>query len=481
VIKKVFSSALIYALAPQLPKILSVMMMPIITKYLTPDDYGVTGIIMAYMAAFESFRDLGLRVVLTNSFFKFPAKFTWVWRRIHGFIQLWAIVYGLLLSLLLNFILPNQIEEDYWKIFMIVVVPIMFFEPVSSIGRDFFQLSKKPLPMSIISVFSGFITVISNYYFIVYQNLGYLGLLSGIFFSGFFSMLVYAYLVYFKNGLTPIWNFTPKWILSKLKISFPTIPHYYAGYIINLSDRVLLDLYKVPLKEIGLYSFAYSLGSYFSIIGRSFLQASGPYYMEFFKKNNREGELEAQKLSNLVQVFFLILAVIYGIWATEIFQLFAKNVELQSSYLISIFIIFSYTYYPSYAFISLKIWSSENTKRILKISVGSAIVSILINLVLIPFFGIWAAVISTLLSMLYMGYSGYFYNDISGLYKISLDKWIWPTVTVFLLIFIVFLDFLNLGIGIKLLFSFISILVGLFTIAIILKYKLNFLSLKIKK
>jgi O-antigen/teichoic acid export membrane protein len=425
VIKKLLSSYAIYAIAPQLPKLVSLFMMPIITKYMTTEDYGIAGIILAYMAAFESLKDLGLRVTLTNSFFKYPQRFHWIWSRIYGFVQVWSVAFGVFLAGLLVLIIPDVAMHNYTVITLLIVIPLILFDPTLLIGRMFFQLSKKPMPIAVISVLASLITILVNYISIVIYHQGYLGLLYGGFASATFSMVAYTYCAFFIHKVLPNFNFDSKWVRSKLRVSLPTVPHYFAGYVINISDRILLDFFHVPLREIGMYSFAYSIGAYFSIIGKSFSKASGPFYMEFYKKENVRGENEAKRVSYIFQVFMLALAFFVSIWSKEIFDILASNDELKTTYLVAIIIFFSFTYYPSYSFNGMKLWYKEKTKLLMKISVTAAVISVVCNLILIPIYGYYGAAISTFISMQYMGYGGYLFKEIKNLFQVTYR---WKTV-----------------------------------------------------
>lgn len=423
---------------------------------MTPEDYGIVGIIMAYIVAFDAFKDMGLKVNLTNSFFKYPNRYQWIWKKIFGFVQVWSIIYGLALTGLLWLVIPDIAKSEFSIIALLIICPIVFFDPTLLIGRQFFQLSKKPIPISVISLLAGFVTIFVNYVGIVVYKQGYLGLLYGLFFSSLVSMLCYSYYVFIRFDLKPNFGFNWKWLKSKLKLSLPTVPHYYAGYIINVSDRVLLDFFNVPLKDIGMYSFAYSIGAYFSIIGKSYHQASGPFYMECYKKENLQGDQDAKEISYLVQFGMLFFAFIVSIWSKEIFGILANNDDLKSTYIIAIFIFFSYTYFPSYAFNGMKIWYKEKTKVLLKISVVAAVISIGLNLVLIPTVGYIGAAISTFLSMLYMGYGGFIFKDIKKLFYVEYNWKMWMGITIFLLWITIYI--MDLEILFKFLISIIALL-----------------------
>jgi O-antigen/teichoic acid export membrane protein len=224
--------------------------------------------------------------------------------------------------------------------------------------------------------------------------------------------------------------FSFKWIKSKLLITIPTIPHFYAGYILATSDRVLLNLFKIPIEEIGLYSFAYSIGIYFSIAGKSLQQASGPYLMELYKLENQDGDKHARRISYFMQIGLLILAFNICLWMKELFTFIARNEELKSSYTLAIPILMAYTYFPSYNFAGMKMWYTEKTKTLMKISVVSAIISVALNFILIPLFGIIGAAATTFVSFMFMGFGGYLYPSICKEIKVKYYAGVWLLIIV---------------------------------------------------
>ena len=86
-LKKLVVNSSIFGIAPYLPRILSVILLPILTKYLTEEDYGIIGTVTAYTAAFSAFSTLGLTQVLFNSYYHYPNQYKWLWRQLYGFLQ----------------------------------------------------------------------------------------------------------------------------------------------------------------------------------------------------------------------------------------------------------------------------------------------------------------------------------------------------------------------------------------------------------
>ncbi len=409
--KKLASTTAIYALAPQIPKLVSLFMLPLLTPHLSSYDYGVNGVLFAYLGMADAFKDLGLSLIFTNSFFKYPNRYKFLWRRLFGFIQVWSVLFGLLLVPLLWLILPDIERYNFFHIIILVLLPIMFFDPVTLVGMRYFHLNQKPGSFVTIAIISSFTAILVNYITIVTFQMGYLGLLAGQFGAKAIAFVIYAGLVFFKLKLLPTLNFSFSWIKSKLLLCAPMIPHFYAGYLLNTSDRVMLDLFKIDLNKIGVYAFAYSIGTYFSIFGKGMGEAAAPLMMAEYKKETKQSELIVRNMVWLMQGVLLISGILLCLWVKELFILIARNESLRESYYYAIPVIMAYTYYPMYYGSNAKLRYLEKTNIIWKVSFVAGLVSIGLNLLLIPLIGIAGAAITTYLAFMFIGFRGYWLRD----------------------------------------------------------------------
>ena len=69
-LRKIFGHSFLYTIANHLPLIANIVILPIITPFLTKFDYGIYGLTYAYLGGFSAFSLLGIHVLLQNSFFK---------------------------------------------------------------------------------------------------------------------------------------------------------------------------------------------------------------------------------------------------------------------------------------------------------------------------------------------------------------------------------------------------------------------------
>src|SRR5690606_10301200 len=143
-----FSHTAIYGLAPQITRIASILALPIITKDLTSIDFGVYGLITSIVGAVTVLNTLGLRIILTNSFYKSPYQYKWGWRQLYGFLMLWNIPYTILLASVIYLFVPPEAINNWGVIVLTNVLPVVFFGPTAAIGTTFYQLKQMPIQIA---------------------------------------------------------------------------------------------------------------------------------------------------------------------------------------------------------------------------------------------------------------------------------------------------------------------------------------------
>ncbi|MFD2203536.1 lipopolysaccharide biosynthesis protein [Shivajiella indica] len=459
-IKKLFGHTAIYGLAPQVPKIAQFFVLPIITQDLTELDFGIAGLLTAYTAAISVLSFLGLRIILVNTYYKSPFHFKWAWRQIYGFLTIWNFFYAFLLSLLIYIIIPEAASENKWLIILINVGPLVVFGPVSTIGTTYYQLKQDPIQVGLRTAVFGILSVLLNLYFISYLKLGYMGWFWSTFISSILSNASYYYPINFKVKITPILNFKWRSIKKYLKVSLPTVPHYYSGYLLNSSDKMVMDIVGVNTNDIGKYSAAYTVGNMIQQIGTAAGLAVGPLMMQAYKKG---ADLEARNLVFLLQISFLTLTFLMSIWLKEIFSFLIRNDTLSQMYGLGIIIIMGYNYRPMYLGSNNKLFYLEKTNVIWKVTFMAGLINVISNFILIPILGFRIAAYTTFASLMFMGYIGYYLKVFKQINEVNYYPLRWLILTCLLSIIAYYTVELNLVY--KFLISLLGF--GVFVIAVI--------------
>lgn len=466
-IKKLFSHTFIYGFANQIPKIAGIFSLPFITKYLTEEDYGIYGLIISYIGAIEVFSSLGLRIILVNTYYKHTNWYIKIWREIYGFMMIWNLVFILFKTLFLLVLLPDQVQNVPLVIFLNVGAGIIF-GPTAEIGSTFFQINQKPFSIGMRTIGFGTLTVLLNIYFISFLKLGYLGWFYSLFIVSVLGNASYFYPLFFTYKLRPIFKISYRRIKSYLKITLPTIPHYYSSFLLNTSDKIVMQQMKVPINDIGKYNAAYTVGNFFNSIGMVSGFAITPLMNECYKNKDEKG---ARELVFVLQLVFFMVSFVICIWLKEIFQLLIKNRTLALTYPLGIVIVMAYNYRAMYYGAINKLLYLEKTKILWKITFVAGLTNVLMNMILIPLFGYKIATVTTFISLMFMGYSGYYINDFKKNSTVNYYPFLWLLATCFLTVISFFLK--DITLVYKIICTLISLLIS--------AYLLYYLLLKIKK
>ena len=104
------------------------------------------------------------------------------------------------------------------------------------------------------------------------------------------------------------------------------------------------------------------------------------------------------------------LTFLYSLWSREIYDLLISNEEIAATYKYSIILVMALNYRPLYVYCVNYFFYHEHTIQLLGITFVAGILSCLFYFTMIPFLGVYAALIGFYIGCFYLGYSGYFYN-----------------------------------------------------------------------
>lgn len=405
-LRKLLSHAAIYGLAAQLPRVAGVLALPIITPYLTTTDYGVAGVVTAYVTALGVVQSLGLSVVLANAFVKHPTRYKWVWRQVGGLMSVWSLMFGILLFCILYLSIPAEADIHRVQIALLFSVPTMFFSAADIQSNLYFQLAQKPMWFALRAIIVGMAAVGVNICTIAFMELGYMGWFYSHFFAMVLAFFFNAYTAYYSLRLWPILRVKWRRVRSYLSVSLPVLPHYVASGMLSPSDRLVLDVVKVPVPQIGLYSIAATFGAYFNQISIAVSEATNSFYLLLLSKNNQTALQQIRDLTFALALVYLVITFTGSLWMKEVFQVLIRNEQLQTAYPLAIILLMGYNFRPFYTLLNNLMLYHEKTEKLWRISTLAVIGNIGLSIALVPLFGYEVVAFTTFAALMYMGYAG---------------------------------------------------------------------------
>jgi len=408
-LKKIVSHTFFYSFANQIPALINLFLLPFLTPFLSASDYAIYGLILSYAGLVGAFSSLGYIVLFQQSYFELGAEFKLKWSRLLGFQWLYKFFYASAVGVLLYFSLRSKIPADRLMLVLaLVIVPLLFFDLTKSIATRLLQFRHKHQRIYSVTIVVGILSAALSFIGVRYFNLGYLSWLYAQAISSALLAAYFGYFLYVKERIRPSFHFEKNEIISDLKIATPLIPKEYATYLLNSSDRVLLDRFGVSQNKIGQYSIAYSFASYFENIQSQANQVLTPIVFDLYKAGT---EAAMQTVGKLIRAWFYVslsMAAVLGLWIPDIFRLLYRKAELSAAYPMAILLIFGFCYRPIYVAVVDKAIYDKRTMEVLKITLMAALSNVLLNVIFIGYYETWAATLNTVIAYFIMGISGYF-------------------------------------------------------------------------
>lgn len=181
----------------------------------------------------------------------------------------------------------------------------------------------------------------------------------------------------------------------------PFVPLAIVAWISNLSDRYIIGNF-LNLNEVGIYTAVYSIAS------RPFLMMggilSGFFRPLLFQKESQNDSVNARKTFKvwvLTTLFIFSLGVIlYLLGGNLLIKLLLAKAYANNTYLIFIIIGIAYAIFSFNQIIENRILSFGNSNKIIYPNAIAAIIKLIVNFLLIPYYGINGAAFATLTSFI---------------------------------------------------------------------------------
>jgi O-antigen/teichoic acid export membrane protein len=400
---KLANQTVIYGLSSVIGRLLNYLLVPLYTRYFVPAEYGVVTEMYAYVAFLVVFLTYGME----TAFFRFAQKEKNINKAYST--TLISITITSIAFLSITFLSSQSIanwmgytqNKEYIEWFAIIVV----LDAISSISFAKLRQKNKAIRFSLIRILNIFCNIGCNIYFIVFKGLG----IEYIFISNLISSILTITL------LAPE-MFRIKWIFDvylwkkMIYYAFPLLIAGLAGITNETIDRILLKKLlpteDIAITELGLYGAFYKLSIIMIMFIQTFRFAAEPFFFSQQKtKNARKIYADVMAIfTAITTTIFLIVIIFYDIFIQFLGEGYRDE---RGFYVVSILLlanIFLGIYY------NLSIWYklTDKTKYGAYLSMFGAIITVVLNIALIPKIGFLGSAWATLSCYFCMTIASYF-------------------------------------------------------------------------
>jgi len=397
-IKYTIKNAVIYGMGNLASKVVGFILLPLYTQKLTVSEYVMLSVIEVSSLILISFFGMALyqalfRWYLDKQFIeKQKSIFFTSLIYILGIAVL--MVVGLLfLSKPISLLLFQTTTYHYLIKLMIVSAGL---ELVLQIPNTLIRIQEKPklfLVSNLIRLaFSFFFTL----FFIIYLNKKIEGIYEALIIAQIVNLLILTKFI--KKNIT--FKFDYKVLKEMIYYSLPLALSSIAAATIGYTDRLALNFVGAGLNDVGLYSLGQKMANTVNIfIVFSVNLAIWP--LIFKKMNDPDNKRFYSKIMTYYAfglMFFILLISLYGKEVTKVITL---NPAYWDSYQIIPYISMAafFGMLKDVSLIGLQI--TKKTKVIAIVIIGSAVLNVILNVILITFFQTKGSAIATLLTQIF--------------------------------------------------------------------------------
>ena len=389
---KNFSS---YAFVSFLSMGLSFIFMPLLTKYLSPADYGLIRLFNIYTSllipliglsaneflrvAIHKLNKLELQTLFSSQFY-------------------WTIITFPILFIFFYFSLNQLINHEFStiNIFQIGILTI-----ISSINSSYliFLIQKKQVKRYVFTMFLKIIIeILFTVVLISIVEIGWEGRIYSWIAAE--TIILFISLQYFFKSKLLSFSVNINLLKRAITFSIPLIIHGLGRVIIDQSDLVFIEKFS-SLNDVGLYSIGYQFGNLICIFCVIFQRFYSPYFFENMKLATNKTKWQSMKVNYIIILVSIVLVSILNLISPLIFQWF--NTDYMGGLNYIAWIAISFVMYNGYQMFSLYFHYHEDTRYLTMFTMVAVILNLILNYYLVKKFNALGAAYATIIT-----YSFYF-------------------------------------------------------------------------
>ncbi len=394
---KLVKNSLIYALGELSPKIFSLITFPLLTSFLSPEEYGILNYINTIDIFLSIFCLLGLNTYFLVHYYKCETLHEK--KALFGNLTIFLILFNVTFLCILLIFGDNLFAMFGSNIsfypYIAMGMILNFFNIQSVMPGALYRVQENPLPLTVVNILKGALTMIGTFICVIcldenkVESVLFLRIIVALIAFVIFMMMSYRFVIF---------NINLSQIINALKFSLPLLPCALAYYSFSLSDRFLIDKY-LSLEKLGIYATAANLAMMLDLVSNSAYRAFEPHLLK--EINSVTLTKEFIKIRNSLLWVVLTIASMITLLSKEFLTFFANEEYLLSYRLVPIILVGSVIHALDTMYSTIIIGKGK-TKTETFITILCAIISITLNIILLPRVGIIGAAITFSITFMVM-------------------------------------------------------------------------------
>lgn len=377
---------------------LALFLMPYLSKMLTPSEYGIVQTANSIGLCLPIFFSLHIESAFARFYHNKKTRFEEV--QVLYSSCFWFIVFsGIIVLSFITFTASLWFEQVFevglYPYIFLITYPYLFYQ-ITILGSTYLRQSLHVKYVTSIDFVSSLINLSLSIYLVSVWEDGAEARLTAIAVS-FVAKSIYY--IYFSSKIKLL-SFTIDFscLRKLLHFSLPLLPSALSLWLSKMADRVIISIY-VGTVATGLFSVANQIAFVVYFLQDAVLQALNPIQMDGFIKNKLKNISYTITLSEIMWIVMLGIVLAMGLFSDYLLDFFIDE-RFHTNSMLIVVLSSVYVIQAQYRIFSGVLIYHKKTKEYSYAAIVQSIVSVALNLLLIPIFGYESAAYTSLLSII---------------------------------------------------------------------------------
>jgi O-antigen/teichoic acid export membrane protein len=366
---KLIGNTAIYALANVLNGVIPFLLLPILTRVFTPEQYGLVTLISAVIAIIGAFTGLSVHGAVSVKYFDKEVDHP-------RFVGASMMVLAGSTCLVLVFLLLAGDKLSEWihlpKKWLMIAAIASAAQFVINIRLAVWQVKEQAISYGFFQVTQTLFNLSLSLVLVFWMIMGWEGrawgiVVAALLFAGF------AIITLHKEKFVD-WQGDRKYAIDAMRFGVPLIPHVVGGLMMAISDRLILSSL-LDLKSVGHYSVGIQMAMAIGLFADALVRAYGPYLFKTLLEGSVEQDNKIVRNTYIVFMIFLLMAIIYGQILPLVYSFFV-GLAFQDSVEIAKIASFGYAFQGMYYAIVGFLFYKEKTGRLSMLTLTCGVINI---------------------------------------------------------------------------------------------------------
>lgn len=386
----------IYLFSNIINAIIPFILLPILTRYLSPEEYGQVAMFQTLIGGIGAFVGLAFVGAASRKYYDSNLSKKELAEFIGTCFQLSLI--SLILVCVIIFLF--QVKISSWlalePIHIFFAVFVAFSSVVMSLRLGQWQVRKKAIHYGVFQISQSLLNMLLSLWFVICLLDGVNGRVNAQTIASLTFLMVGLFLLN-KEDLIKYLVWKKEYIEEVIKFGIPLIPHIAGSFLLLSVDRFIINR-EIGLAEVGVYMVAVQLTAIMGVVFDAVNKAYVPWLFDKLKENEHKQNKKIVKLTYLWFLLIVIGVLIIFFTGPSVVVFIAGEEYSQAGSVIG-WLALGQGFQGMYLMVTNYIFFTKRTGMLSLISMGTGLLNLIFLIIFIRIIGLEGAAIAFAISM----------------------------------------------------------------------------------